>query len=81
MLIRYARISTLGPDSMLQLDGLRAAVFEKTFAEKISGADREQQGSAASLSHVRAEDTLVGIAPSTLYQHFSVGRSEPGTSL
>lgn len=60
MLVGYARVSSVGQSLEVQLEQLKAAGCERTFAEKKSGrsaADREQLQEA--LAFVREGDALV----------------------
>ena len=59
MLIGYARASTLGQDSALQLDALKAAGCERLYEEMASGAKEHRPELAKALDHMRRGDVLV----------------------
>lgn len=59
MLIGYARVSTNDQSLQLQLDALKKAGCKRIFTDKLSGAHKNRPGLDETLSHLRAEDTLV----------------------
>ena len=59
MLIGYARVSTSDQSPVLQIDALKTAGCEKIFTERASGAQRDRPQLVATLSYIRAQDTLV----------------------
>jgi DNA invertase Pin-like site-specific DNA recombinase len=59
MQVGYARVSTQDQKPELQLDALKAAVCEKIFEEKASGAKRDRPELIAALDYLRKGDTLV----------------------
>jgi DNA invertase Pin-like site-specific DNA recombinase len=59
MLIGYARVSTTGQNLDSQRDQLRQAGCEKTFEEKLTGADRKRPQLTRMLREIETGDTLV----------------------
>ncbi len=59
MLIGYARVSTDDQDLALQMDALQNAGCERTFTDKVSGAEANRTGLEQAISHLRAGDSLV----------------------
>lgn len=58
-LIGYARVSTEGQDTALQLDALRAVGCANVFEDQASGAARKRPGLDAALASLGAGDVLV----------------------
>lgn len=58
MLIGYARVSTVGQETQLQLDALASAGVQKTYTEKVSGVGHRPQ-LLAMLAALRPGDTVV----------------------
>lgn len=59
MLIGYARVSTEDQDLSLQRAALKAAGCERTYEEKVSGANRSRPELARMLEQIRADDVVV----------------------
>ena len=59
MLIGYARVSTDDQSLDLQLDALNKAGCKRVFTDKASGTNKNRQGLAEALSHLREGDVLV----------------------
>ena len=58
-LIGYARVSTEGQDTALQLDALKAAGCIHTYEDHVSGSMRKRPGLDRMLSEIKAGDVLV----------------------
>ena len=58
MLIGYARVSTEQLDTLLQLDALTSAGYERIYQETESGSNRERPELAKCLDALRSGDTL-----------------------
>ena len=59
MLAGYARVSTQDQNPALQIDVLKREGCEKTFIEKVSGAQRDRSKLETALGFMRKGDTLV----------------------